>query len=173
MIYKFKPGSWHAKRKNAQEVGQTLEQLRMQNEGHLTSENVVEAAKLKHSPLHEFFDWDDSAAAHKFRIQQAGSLISSIVVEMPETKNEPTALYCNVKKMGAAKSSYIPVRIAMSTPFFRNQIMNEAIRELDTVKKKFGHLRQLDKVFTTYKEIRKQLLEKEKAKSSQKVVVAA
>lgn len=36
---------------------------------------VVEAAKVKGSPLHGCFEWDNGKAAHEFRLQQARKLI--------------------------------------------------------------------------------------------------
>ncbi|HAZ61006.1 MAG TPA: hypothetical protein DCY89_05470 [Gammaproteobacteria bacterium] len=46
--------------------------------GALTPALVVEAATDPESPLHDAFDWDDSAAAHKYRLVQARSMIRSV-----------------------------------------------------------------------------------------------
>jgi hypothetical protein len=51
---------------------------RMEAEGKLTPDAVVERAKLKTSPLHEEFEWDDTKAGHKWRINQARSLIRTV-----------------------------------------------------------------------------------------------
>jgi len=44
----------------------------------LTPTDVVEAAKDPKSPIHHHFCWDDTEAAHRYRIQQARSLIVSV-----------------------------------------------------------------------------------------------
>lgn len=43
--------------------------------GQLTPANVVEAARAEDHPLHHRFEWDDSAAAEKYRLSQARQLI--------------------------------------------------------------------------------------------------
>jgi len=45
------------------------------NGGRLTPDAIVDDAKSHDSPLHEHFEWDDSVAAGKFRIDQARGLI--------------------------------------------------------------------------------------------------
>lgn len=48
--------------------------------GRLTPEAVVRAAKDPTSPLHKRFEWDDSEAAHQYRLEQARRLIRSVMV---------------------------------------------------------------------------------------------
>lgn len=43
--------------------------------GNLTPDAVVEAARPKAHPLHHRFEWDDSVAGHKYRLDQARALI--------------------------------------------------------------------------------------------------
>ena len=51
-----------------------IERLEDEN-GRITKEFIVAAAKKKSSPLHDYFDWDDKKAAHKHRLEQAGELL--------------------------------------------------------------------------------------------------
>ena len=53
-----------------------------QNGGKLTPELVVQSARSKNSPLHDYFDWDDKVAGVHWRIQQARELIRSIRIEI-------------------------------------------------------------------------------------------
>jgi len=46
--------------------------------GKLTPEEVVNAARPDDHPLHRYFDWDDTAAAEKYRLYQARGLIRSV-----------------------------------------------------------------------------------------------
>jgi hypothetical protein len=50
--------------------------------GRLTPEQVVDEAKDAKSPLHQFFDWDDSSAALSWRIEQARELIRRVKIEV-------------------------------------------------------------------------------------------
>lgn len=47
----------------------------------LVPSEVVDEARDPASPIHECFTWDDSVAAEKWRIEEAGVLIRSVVIE--------------------------------------------------------------------------------------------
>jgi len=65
---------------DAQTAGEALDKIRGHNSKELTPEAVVDAAKDKSNPLHAVFEWDDGKAGHQFRLQQANTLIRSVVV---------------------------------------------------------------------------------------------
>ncbi len=48
--------------------------------GRLSPEDVLRSAASTNSPLHDYFEWDDSAAAQKHRLEQARQLIRSVRV---------------------------------------------------------------------------------------------
>lgn len=48
--------------------------------GRLTAEVVLADAKKKNSPLHGEFEWDDSVAGRRYRLDQARSMIASVKV---------------------------------------------------------------------------------------------
>lgn len=51
-----------------------------QKYGALTPANIVESAKSRKSILHPAFEWDDTIAAEKFRLQQARIIINNVEV---------------------------------------------------------------------------------------------
>lgn len=56
----------------------------------LTTDAVIDDARDPSSPLHRYFEWDDSEAAEKYRQVQAGLLIRRVrVVWQPSKKSEP------------------------------------------------------------------------------------
>lgn len=57
-----------------------------ESEGELTPELVVEAARSTASPLHTAFEWDDRAAADKYRIVQARELLRKAEVVIEERR---------------------------------------------------------------------------------------
>lgn len=65
-----------------------LQRLFDANNGRLTPEQVVDAARSPASPLHARFDWSDADAAAKWRLEQARGLIRSVrlVVETKQHK---------------------------------------------------------------------------------------
>ncbi len=50
--------------------------------GRLTPADVVEEAAAEFHPLHVAFEWDDTEAARRFRLTQAGGLIRSVKVRL-------------------------------------------------------------------------------------------
>lgn len=46
----------------------------------LTAEDVVAAASNPDHPLYQDFEWDDSVAGHKYRVQQARTMIAEVRV---------------------------------------------------------------------------------------------
>ena len=59
-----------------------LELERIEQNGALTPEAVILSAMSEKSPLHDYFIWDDSLAAKKYRIEQARGLIRSVKIEI-------------------------------------------------------------------------------------------
>ena len=51
-------------------------------QGRLDPQSVVAAARNKKSPLHKQFEWDDTKAAEKYRLEQARELIRLVRVEV-------------------------------------------------------------------------------------------
>ncbi len=60
------------------DIEKRLERLIELGGGKLTPASVVSDASDPASPLHSCFEWDDSVAAHKYRLEQARVLIRSV-----------------------------------------------------------------------------------------------
>jgi hypothetical protein len=61
------------KKINAEEVSSELDKLPV-----LTPEAIVRRARDRSNPLHKYFEWSDTKAAHLFRLNQARHLVLSI-----------------------------------------------------------------------------------------------
>ena len=71
-----------------------LEQIADSTGGRITADAVIADAKKKTSPLHDQFDWNDSVAAKKWRLEQARQLIRSVRIDIQtETKTVSTVRY--------------------------------------------------------------------------------
>ena len=64
-------------------VAKALKQI-AGREGKLDCAEVVKAATSAQHPLHKYFTWDDTEAARKYRLIEAGDLIRSAHVEFRE-----------------------------------------------------------------------------------------
>src|SRR5690348_11374673 len=50
--------------------------------GEITAREVLDLARPRTSPIHRYFNWDDTDAAEKYRLMQARKLIACLVVEI-------------------------------------------------------------------------------------------
>lgn len=67
--------------KRRQAAVAALTTLGAANGGKITPAQVVNAARDPASPMHDYFEWDNDAAAEKYRIDQARTLIRSCRIE--------------------------------------------------------------------------------------------
>ena len=75
-------------------IAARLDKIASLNGGRLTPDSVLRDAQSPKSPLHDQFEWDDSAAAKQWRLSQARELIRSIRVEVTvDTRTVSTVRY--------------------------------------------------------------------------------
>ncbi len=127
---------------DAKAVGEHLELLRKQHKGELTPSDVLEDARHDNSPLHSFFEWDDSVAAEQHRLQQARGLIRSVVAiyvreDKPATR---TKMFVHVPEPGAPH--YREASHAMSQSKTREMVLKTALAELHAWKRKYKDLQE-------------------------------
>ena len=65
---------------SAQVVGDTLEEIA--KTGEITSAKFLDVSRPEDAPTHNLFEWDDSTAAERYRLQQATIAINSIEVQI-------------------------------------------------------------------------------------------
>lgn len=139
----------------AQIVGETLEEL-AQN-GELTSLSFLDASRPEESPTHNLFEWDDSIAAERYRLQQATVAINSIEVQIINEANAtvmPQAAFVNViSKAPSRPGSFAPIEIALSDENMRSTLLLNALNELKSFRRKYNQLSELTDVFLEIKKI--------------------
>lgn len=127
----------------------TLMALYRKGGNQLTAVQVVEAAREESSPLHGSFTWDDTEAAARYRLIQAGRLISSFRVEKIPGKDVTSrpALVRTVAVV-AAKSGDV-VRTASvykkpedMTPEEREGVLRRMRAEIDGLQRRYGSLEE-------------------------------
>lgn len=107
---------------DATEIASHLEHLRSQAE--LTAISIVEDAENTSSPLHRFFEWDESAAAEKYRRKQASNLISRIA------RPDGRRLYAKVPRMGDTPAHFDLVTRVLKNPELRRPFARRGLMEL-------------------------------------------
>lgn len=129
----------------------------IKEKGSVTPQNLVDAARAKRSPIHGMFEWDDSVAAEKYRLEQAGYYIRSLRVSLTVVGGGTTVVrpLVSVEKEGA--KTYMPVVRAMNDPVYRAQIVAQAMKELLSFQKKYADLKELSDVFSAIDRLRASL----------------
>lgn len=117
-----------------QAAGEELERIRREK-GTLVPADVVEEAAAAGSPLHPAFEWDDSAAAHEYRLAQARRLITSVrVVDSPV--RAPVA-YVSVRTAAKGRE-YLPVAEALSDEQVRARVLDEARAFIESLERRYS-----------------------------------
>lgn len=54
--------------------------------GEFSAKEILEVARSNRSPIHKYFNWDDTDAAEKYRLIQAQKMIQCLVVEIDDVE---------------------------------------------------------------------------------------
>jgi hypothetical protein len=116
-----------------------LEEIREQH-GVLTPTVVLGVASNPDHPLHDQFEWDDTVAAHRFRVSQARRIIQATRIERI-TDDQVLRVRAYVSVRGPSEpSNYRPVDDL--TDMERSLLVMTMRREIASLRRKFGHLQE-------------------------------
>lgn len=142
--------------KNPREAAIELQRIARANNGILTPEKVLENAESDRSPIHNYFTWDDSEAAKKCRLIEAGQLIRTIKVKIETHPQDPPKFvraFVNVtheadveEPDSEPKNVYVPMSVALTQDAYRKQMLEKAFDELSSFRRKYAILNELNKV---------------------------
>lgn len=133
----------------------TNELLRLSHEhdGLLKPEMVVDAARQEASPLHEYFEWDDTEAGRRYRILQATRLIRVSVTLIGGDRPEVIRAFVSLKPDRTSGVGYRETLAVLQETSLRDQLLQDARMELASFLKKYKHLEELAEVFAAIKHV--------------------
>lgn len=112
--------------------------------GRLTAAIVLEEARDPGHPLHTRFEWDDTVAAERYRLEQAGELIRRVkIVYKPATSRslaKSVRAYHSVPDN--AGRSFRPVEEVVENPLMLKIVLAEMERDWKLLKERYSHLVQ-------------------------------
>lgn len=124
--------------------------------GRLTPADVLEVATEEASPLHGFFEWDDSVAAEKHRLNQASGLIRSVRIRI--TKEENGKLedlqvrgWVAARAIGTdteTREGYLPESEVRADPALKEAVLRQMRREIQSAKTRYRHLDEFWELLT-------------------------
>lgn len=131
----------------AQVAAQTIRDLqRTLGKESITARELLDASRSADAPLHSCFEWDDSVAAEKFRIEQARHIIGGIEVTIikDDKPSTTTRLFVNVQPVTPKhKGEFVAIDAAISNPTYRQQILRNALLELRSFQNKYRSYEEL------------------------------
>ena len=136
----------------AQIYGEALDAMVEESDG-LTPDAVVEAARLRWSPLHDYFEWDNDIAAEKHRIAQARHLLNHIRVEIvyDSDRREVQKKFFNVKvsrEDEASSRRYFPIETIVNHEDYLRQVEQQALAEIRRWREKYLSYTRLEPIFS-------------------------
>lgn len=146
MVYSWKTFSYPV---SAEIAGKEIEKIEKEY-GKVTSDLLLQRAESEDSPLHDCFEWDDSVAAHKYRLHQATVLILNLSIE-PEEAPKPVKVraYYNVSE-NTKKGTFINAKSAFENPDTRDIVLKRALREFNSFREKYKNLNEFSQIFTIF-----------------------
>jgi hypothetical protein len=130
--------------------GEVLEKIRATNDGVASNEAIVEAARPKDSPIHSLFEWDNSAAAEKYRQEQARYYARHVikVISRPTKEKPAQTRIANICVKGSdGKSERRDAVLVMTDKEMRLQAIEDCLKLLMGIRRRFAHIVELSKIF--------------------------
>ncbi len=147
MNYEFTINKFPAK---ANDVGKYFEKLHKEY-GEISPEIIVEKAKDEKNILHDYFEWDDTKAAHKYRLEQAREIIRCIVVQTD--KGEKTRAVVSVSVSYNEKRSYQPLNLVLNNDYAKSMLLEQAKRDVQIFIAKYRTLTELSGIISEMEKI--------------------
>lgn len=128
-------------------IVQELRNIAAANHGILRPKDVVNAAKEPNSILHEHFNWDDSDAAHQYRLWQARQLIR-VSVDYIQCNGQETAIrtFVSLTPDRKAGGGYREIVAVAQNPDWYSQMLVDAQRDMDTFRRRYKHIKEVTPV---------------------------
>jgi len=122
----------------AERYGRELDRLIAEKpEKSIKPDEVVEAAKLTTSPLHEWFTWDDKKAANGFRHDEAKALLRYIITEVrtAEEVSVEVRVFDSIKTPSGP--AYASIQTTIKSPELSSYIIKMAFKSLKAWRDKY------------------------------------
>lgn len=124
----------------AKDVVTELEKI---NSDSITPEQIVNVARDENSLLHQFFEWNDSIAAEKYRKIQAQQMLCRITY-IVEDNDEPKRYYHNFTY---STNEYHPIEYIFTHKDSQDLLIKRAYDYLEGAKKRFSDVQELNPVW--------------------------
>ena len=151
----MKPTEKKSKTKAAAIVDE-LRRIQDAHAGWLKPEDVIMEARPSGARLHDEFEWNDGKAAHKYRMEQARELIQVCVEYYPQTE-KMTRVFVSLSTDRRKGGGYRDMRVVLGNREYREQMLQDALEEMQRFRVKYAVLKELASVFSAMSKAERQL----------------
>lgn len=116
----------------------------------LTPKQILDDAKSEKSPTHDYFEWDDSVAGKGYRLNQARELIRTVKVNISlvgggsmTIREYYSVVESNDEEANLNQRTYVSVRRVEAEPALREQVIAQALVEVNRWKEKYDQYTEL------------------------------
>ena len=117
----------------------------LNEDGALTADAVLDDARDADSPLHGFFEWDDTEAAQRYRIAQARQLIARVKVQIitsDDTEPVRVRAYVSRREIGKAgedlpAGSYVPIEAVAGATDAEASLLRGMRRDIARLRRRY------------------------------------
>ena len=146
MVYEYKANSRISV--SAQVAGEGCENLA--KSGGLTPKRLLDASRVEDAPLHNEFEWDDSAAAEAYRESQAAHIIRCIIIKPDDAPRNPVRAFVRVTE---ESGDYTPMHVVIKHCDMMERLMACAIKEMESFVRKYDSIKELSDVIESMNSI--------------------
>lgn len=111
----------------------------------VSKKQLVDSARSINSPIHKYFEWNNSIAGEKYRLEQAGYYLRVIVIEC-EHKNVRVRMrefMPAATANGGNPRNYAPTLRLLSTDTGKKLLLTQALQEMKSFKEKYAIFKDL------------------------------
>ena len=113
-----------------------------------TPDEIVEKAKNSTTELHKCFEWDNDAAAEKYRLHQARMITSNLVFLKESDDEEEQPVLVRVYNKTEQTGGYKPPERVFTQADEYEKLLKRATAELHQFKVKYSMLKELDYILS-------------------------
>ena len=129
---------------DAEKVSKEIESIQ-----NATPSSILEFARNENSELHKCFEWNDSVAAEKYRLQQARAIIVNLVYSPKTEEEQPVRCF----QITTERCTYQPTKQFLVQENEYQSLLARAKAELESFKRKYATLTELESVFEAMESI--------------------
>jgi len=119
----------------------------------LSPDKVVSEARSIKSPLHKYFNWNDTEAANQYRLEQARRLLRFVVDIIPSNNKPVRIFYSLTKDRKGEETGYRTTVDILSDKSLYKELLKDAKTEMECFIEKYEHIKELKKVFAEMKKL--------------------